>query len=192
MDTKRIMKKYSMALAAFLAICCSVTAQQLPVALNATLQTDSSKKSVKSREAVRWGKDSVVISYHSPAVRNRTIWGGVVPFDEVWVSGAHMATNIELPFAVTIGGTRVPKGKYALFTIPKKDQEWVFILNKNWEQHLADEYDAKEDVLRLGVPTTTLSNKVERLQWLFSPSGDKQATLWLVWENVALPVIVNK
>lgn len=169
-----------------------VHAQSFNGVLNTTLQADSSKKSVRCREAVRWGKDSVVVNYHSPAVRNRQVWGGLVPYNDVWVSGAHMATNIELPFAVRIGGTRVPKGKYALFTIPQPDNTWTFILNKNWEQHLADEYDAKDDLLRIASTAVTLAEKAERLQWLFVPVDDKKATLWLVWEKVALPVEITK
>lgn len=158
--------------------------------LNSSLQADTSKKSVKTRFAVPWFQDSIIIDHYSPAVRNRTIWGGLVPFDEVWASGAHMATSIQFPFDVIIGGKSVPKGKYAMFTIPAKDQDWTFILNSRWEQHLADEYQKSEDVVRVSVKPQELPSPVERLQWLIPPFKGAPQFIWLIWENkgIAIPV----
>jgi hypothetical protein len=181
------MKKNLLVCCGLILLSVAAVAQEFSATLlNSTLQQDTAKKSVKMRQAYAWGKDSIILSYHSPAVRGRTIWGGVVPFDEVWVSGAHMATSIEFPFAVTLQGKKVGKGKYALFTIPRKEGNWILILNKNWEQHLADEYDSKEDVIRLEISPQQLPKKVERLQWLVQTTDKNNAFAWLIWENKAV------
>lgn len=185
-------RTHSLLFLLMMAIAAVSYAQQTPFALHASLQADSNKKSVKCREAVRWNKDSVVINYHSPAVRNRTIWGGLVPLGEVWVSGAHMATNIELPHAISIGNQKIPRGKYAMFTIPQTNNEWMLILNKNWEQHLTDEYDAKDDVLRIPVSAKTDCPHAERLQWGFVPTDAKNAWLYMRWDNMQIAVPVTK
>lgn len=183
------MKKISIIAGLMLCGAVGIYAQEFNYALlNATLQADSSKKSVKTRSAIRWMSDSLIITHHSPAVKGRTIWGGLVPYDEVWVSGAHMATSIELPDDIILNGNKVPRGKYALFTIPQKDQDWTFIINKNWNQHLADEYDPKDDVLRLQVKPITLSQPVERLQWIFDRGPICQHVLWLVWADKAIAI----
>jgi predicted Rdx family selenoprotein len=179
-------------IAMFMGIAFLADAQTAPCfPLDAALQADSSKKSVKWRAAAAWGKDSVAITWHAPAVRGRTIWGGLVPYGEVWVTGAHMATNMELPFAVTVGDVKLKKGKYALFTIPGKEQ-WTLVINRNWEQHLTDEYDAKDDVVRIRVTPQTSCGHAERLQWGFAPAGDKEAQLYVRWEQVQVSVPVQR
>lgn len=112
-------------------------------------QPDSLKGSLKAKAMGSIGGAGITINYYSPAVRGRIIWGGLVPFDNVWVTGAHSATTIEFDQEVEIGGAVVAPGKYALFTIPGNEQ-WTLIINKNWDQHLADNYDQKEDVVRVG------------------------------------------
>ena len=111
---------------------------------------------------------------------------------QVWVTGAHSATSLEIDKDITINGTKVPSGKYALFTIPGKEQ-WTIIINKNWDQHLADEYDTKEDVTRLQVKPQTLSNVQERLKYTIEQNDDSKATIDISWEKVkvTLPVDVN-
>ena len=108
-----------------------------------TVAKDSSKKSIPS-EVKKWvGNTDIRINYHAPAVRGRVIWGGLVPYDQVWVTGAHSATTLEVGKPFHIGDKILPAGKYALFTIPGKDQ-WTVIINKNWNQHLADDYSEKK------------------------------------------------
>jgi hypothetical protein len=93
------------------------------------------------------GSVHVHIDYSSPSVRGREIFGGLVAFDEVWVTGAHSATNISFDKDLMIEGKEVKSGKYALFTIPGKES-WTVILNSNYDQHLADDYTEEEDVAR--------------------------------------------
>lgn len=98
---------------------------------------------------------SIKINYHSPKVKGRIIWGGLEPYDKVWRTGANNATTIEVSDNVKIGKNKLPKGKYALFTIPKKGDTWTVIINKEAEQWGAYNYKESEDVFRFDV-------KVER------------------------------
>ena len=92
----------------------------------------------------------LTINYHSPAVRGRIIWGGLVASNQVWVTGAHSATSLTTDKDITIGEEQLPAGKYALFTIPG-EKEWVIIFNKNPKQWGAYSYKATEDALRVTV-----------------------------------------
>jgi hypothetical protein len=96
------------------------------------------------------GGTTVHIEYSSPGVKERIVWGGLVAYDKVWVTGAHKATSVHFSKGVEINGRKIPAGKYAFFTIPGKEK-WIVILNTRFDQHLADEYNEKEDVLRLEV-----------------------------------------
>lgn len=125
---------------------------------------DTIKGSIKAEAKGRLEQANVVVRYHSPAVRGRQIWGGLVTMDQVWVAGAHMATSIEFNVPLTFGGTKVPAGKYALFLIPST-QSWTIILNRNWQQHLTDEYDVKDDIVRYIVQPQITPVSQERLMY---------------------------
>jgi hypothetical protein len=144
---------------------------------------DSSKKSIKAAVVGKIGKANIIINYHSPAVRKRIIWGGLVPYDDVWVTGAHNATNIVIDKAFMIGGKKIAAGKYALFTIPGED-EWTVIINKNWEQHLAFDYSQSDDLARIKVKPIKKHNSLERLQYYITDLGNNKATIAMEWEKV--------
>lgn len=154
------------------------------VCYNPNLVKDTSKKSIKSMAVGLIGKDSIKISYHSPGVRKRIIWGGLVPFDDVWVTGAHDATNIVFDKPFIIGGKEIPAGKYALFTIPGKNT-WTVIINKDWEQHLATEYDQKEDIVRVKVKPKKIPH-TERLQYFVEAGKAKDGKIAMAWEKVRI------
>ena len=150
---------------------------------------DTVKKSVPKEAHAQIGGTHFTIKYHAPAVRGRTIWGGLVPYGDVWVTGAHSATSLEIDKEVTINGTSIPAGKYAFFTIPGKGK-WTIIINKNWDQHLADDYDAKKDVVRVEVVPETLSSVQERLKYSIIDKSNSEASIDVAWEKVkvSLPV----
>lgn len=129
------------------------------------------------------GNTHVHIEYGSPGVRGRVIWGGLVAYNQVWVAGAHNATSIDFSTDVKINGQVIPKGKYAFFTIPG-EQEWTLILNKNYEQHLADEYNEKEDILRLKVKPEILPEVQESLTYTVEPINDNKGKISMIWEKV--------
>jgi hypothetical protein len=152
-------------------------------------ERDTLKGSLKALATSKIGNTVVTVNYYSPAVRGRVIWGGLVPVDQVWVTGAHKATSIEFEGAVKIGGVEIPSGKYALFTIPSKT-EWTIIINKNWDQHLADNYDGKEDVVRIKVKPETEKTHQERLRYVIEKEGENKGEVVIYWEKleVSLPI----
>ena len=88
------------------------------------------------------------IVYSSPSVRKRKIWGNLVPYGEVWGTGANEATYLETSSDLEINNFIIPKGSYAIFTIPT-DTIWTIIFNKEWNQWGAYNYDSNMDELRL-------------------------------------------
>lgn len=168
------------------------SAQTDEVCPNPNLIKDTTKKSIKSIAEGKIGAAQFAINYHSPGVRKRIIWGGLVPYGEVWVTGAHDATTITFNKNVVIKGVTIPAGKYALFTIPGKN-EWIVIINKHWKQHLASEYDAKDDVVRVKVKPAAHKH-LERLQYFIEPVNNNSGNIAVAWEKVkvSVPVTVAK
>ncbi|MCU0351448.1 MAG: DUF2911 domain-containing protein [Flavobacterium sp.] len=150
---------------------------------NNQVVSDTAKGSPKRMAMANIGKIHVHIEYNSPAVRKRIIWGGLVAFDQVWVTGAHNATSISFSDNAKIDGKTIPKGKYGFFTIPNKD-EWTLILNKNWEQHLTDEYSDKDDILRWKVKPDSTEH-IERLTYEVIAEGEK-GSVEMRWEKVKM------
>jgi hypothetical protein len=148
-------------------------------------QPDTIKKSIPKEEHAKIGDTHLMIKYHAPAVRGRTIWGGLVPYGDVWVTGAHSATTLEVDKDFSTGGQNIPAGKYALFTIPGKEK-WTVIINRNWEQHLADEYDSKDDVVRVELVPEILGSIQERLKYKIVANGNDNGVLTISWEKIKL------
>lgn len=148
-----------------------------------TAPADSAKKSIPKEVHLQLGAAHHAISYYSPAVRGRSIWGGLVPYDEVWVTGAHRATSWEFDKSITIDGITVPAGKYAIFTIPGK-KKWTVIINKKWDQHLADDYSVGDDVLRIEVTPKKMKNSQERLAYYIQEQKESKASVIIRWEKV--------
>lgn len=155
-----------------------------------TTQKANSKKSIPMEAHGELAHVHVSIAYHSPGVRGRIIYGGLVPFGEVWVTGAHNATSITFSKDVQIADKIVPAGKYAFFTIPG-EVTWTLILNKNWDQHLADDYDPQEDVLRLEVTPETDLPLAERLIYSIEKKDDNQGTIRVQWEKRAVSLLIQ-
>jgi hypothetical protein len=138
------------------------------------------------------GRSHIHIEYGSPGVKGRVIWGGLVSYGTVWVTGAHEATSIDFSKDVLIAGKPVKAGMYALFTIPGKDK-WVVILNTNFSQHLADEYNQQEDVARFDIVPLVTGKTIQRLTYTVERQSDTSGTINMEWENIkiTLPVIGN-
>jgi hypothetical protein len=148
------------------------------------------KKSIAMEEHAQVGDTHITILYTAPGVRGRVIWGGLVPYNEVWVTGAHRATSFEIDRDFIVGNTKIAAGKYAIFTIPGKDK-WIFILNKQWDQHLADEYDSKDDVLRIEITPVKLSVIQERLNYSIAELSEKEAILSVSWETLKIGLVLK-
>lgn len=152
-------------------------------------QPDTIKKSIRALAQGTIGKTNISITYHSPAVRGRIIWGGLVPYDQVWVTGAHMATTIRFDAELELMGKPVPAGQYALFTIPGKDT-WTVIVNQNWQQHLTDEYDAALDVIRFEVKPIQETEPQERLRYAIIET-EAGGVITMQWEKLKIEIPVS-
>jgi hypothetical protein len=147
-------------------------------------QLDLPRPSPKATVTQTAGLTDVTILYCRPSVRGRAIWGGLVPYDQVWRTGANEATTITFADDVTIEGTKLPAGTYGLFTIPGKD-EWTVIFNKGAKQWGAYEYKQADDVLRIKVkPQATEFH--ELLTFAFPVVTTESATVAIVWEKLAV------
>ncbi|EIM76294.1 hypothetical protein A3SI_10799 [Nitritalea halalkaliphila LW7] len=140
----------------------------------------SNAKSPRTAAMANIGKNHVHIDYSAPSVRGREIYGGLVAWDEVWVTGAHTATSISFDVPVSIEGKKIPAGKYALFTIPGQSG-WTVILNSNYEQHLADEYDESEDIARFTLDNEMPENSVEQLRFEVVSLSDTKGEIRFAW-----------
>jgi len=150
------------------------------------IKEDLRKASTPRVTTLSAGKTQLTLNYYSPGVRGRVIWGGLVPFDQVWVTGAHSANKFEIGSDIKINGQVIKAGIYGLFTIPGKEK-WTFILNTNHEQHLSDDYDAKDDVFRLDIkPIQT--EMTQRLTFELKETSKKEGALIFKWENLSFSV----
>lgn len=151
----------------------------------------STSKSPATEAMTNIGGTHVHIAYHAPSTRGRQIFGGLVAYDEVWVTGAHSATAIEFYGDVELNGNKVAKGKYALFTIPG-ESEWTIIINENYEQHLADDYDQDLDIVRLKASPEKLSEVQEQLLYEVKSTGDKKGVISISWADVKVSFNVKE
>lgn len=153
-------------------------------------EPDTLKGSTQARAKGEIGQAHLTINYYSPAVRGRIIWGGLVPFGKVWSTGAHMATNITTDQSLIVEGVILDAGTYALFTIPGKD-EWTVIINRNWEQHLTDEYDAKDDVVRVKVKSVIKETNQERLRYSVTAVSESEGKIVIAWKKLEIPLAIK-
>jgi hypothetical protein len=137
------------------------------------------------------GLTKFTVAYSSPGVKGRQIWGELVPYDELWRTGANAATTFEASRDFTFGGTRVPAGTYALYSIPGKTS-WTVILNKNPNASGTRGYDEKNDVARV-TATPAQSPARERMTFLFANTTDDATRLDLEWDTlrVSVPIAVD-
>jgi len=164
------------------------TAEGTPMPLQ-TQALEFPQASPKALVRDRFGLTTVEIEYARPGVKGRKIFGGLVPFGEVWRTGANSATKISFDTDVTFGDAKVAAGSYALFTIPG-EREWTVILNRATEQWGSYAYDESQDVARVTARPVTLAEPVESLTLGLAELRDSSAQLTIAWErtHVAVPL----
>ena len=138
------------------------------------------------------GLSTIEIEYCRPGIKGRKIFGGLVPYDQVWRTGANSATKITFSAETGFGNEVVPAGSYALFTIPG-EKEWTVILNEVVGQWGAYSYDEKNDAVRIQVKPVTLAEPVETFTIAVTDLRDDSAQLALSWEKtrVSIPIKTN-
>ena len=139
------------------------------------------KAKASPRESVTGKINTATISidYGSPSVKDRKIWGALVPFNKIWRAGANEATTFETDKDLFVEGKKLPAGKYSLFIIPN-EKKCVVIFNKKAKQWGAYNYDKDLDQLRVEVSPKTETETTEKL--LFLVRENRVALLWDNWE----------
>ena len=161
--------------------------------LSSAIWAQGNKSNRPSPPATATGKvngATITISYSSPAVKGRQIWGSLVPYDKVWRAGANEATIFEADKNIIVEGKPLKAGKYSLYAIPG-EKEWTIIFNSQtgqWGIKMdgATTEDPAKDVLRVKVKPQKTKTMQERLTYRVDKNG-----FALVWENVEVPVMVK-
>jgi hypothetical protein len=158
------------------------------LALATTTHAEDKRASPHATATGSLAGKKISVSYGRPYVKGRAIFGGLVPWGEVWRTGADEATTFTTEADVVIGGLKVPKGEYSLFTIPTEKQ-WTLVLNKTAKQWGAFKYDAAQDLGRVPMTVASLPKPVEQFTIELVPAG-KQLTLKLAWDKTTASVAI--
>ncbi|MEO8429297.1 MAG: DUF2911 domain-containing protein [Verrucomicrobiota bacterium] len=137
----------------------------------------------------RVGLTDVEIVYSRPSLRGRKVFGAMIPYGEVWRTGANAATRVTFSTDVKLQGTSLSAGAYELFTIPGRD-EWTIIVQKLPEKASwgAYAYKKENDTARMTAKPVATPNPIESFGIGISDLRDTSATLYLVWENTRVPL----
>ena len=161
-----------------IALATIVFAQQKPLSPpgDATLKFDDGK--------------TVTIQYSRPSMRGRKIFGGLVPYDEIWRTGANAATRLKTDVDLFIDGEAVPKGEYTLYTQPGMSS-WKLIINKQTGQW-GTEYSQGQDLERVNMKVTPRPSGLELFTISFDKTSGGSGTLKLEWENTVASVEIKE
>lgn len=176
-------------------IACSMGVASLVFAQDYSVPAASPRQKIEQQFSI----SKITVDYGRPGIKGREIFGKLVPYNEVWRTGANSSTKITFGQEVSFGGKTVPAGTYALFMIPQEKQ-WKLILNKDSQQWGAFGYNEKLNVTELDVPVQQLSQPMEWFTIELNPTKDDQLDMTIEWEKskvvvpikVARPEITNK
>jgi len=138
----------------------------------------------------RVGLTDFEISYSRPGVKGRRVFGGLLPYGEVWRTGANASTKISFNTPVKLNGNDVAAGTYALYSIPG-ESEWTIVLSKKTNLFGAFGYDPKDDLLRFKTSPVTIDEHLETFTIDFTDVRDDSATMYLAWDQTLVPIKVE-
>jgi len=148
---------------------------------------DAKKPASPAMTATGKIKDAnITIAYSSPSVKERKVWGELVPYNKVWRAGANDATTFETSKDITVQGKKLPAGKYSFFLIPKESGTWTAVFNKEPKQWGAYKYEESKDALRVDVRTKPLSATQETLMYKVGSNG-----FTMDWDKISVPVEIK-
>lgn len=137
------------------------------------------------------GFTDMSISYHRPAAKGRVIWGKLVPYNQMWRSGANEITSISFEHEVQIEGETLPAGTYGLHILPKENEAWEVAFSSNSTDWGSYNYRQEEDVLRVSVSPTTGNPYQEWLGYSFNNLSKDGADIQLHWGELVLSMKVS-
>jgi len=145
------------------------------------------------------GMTNLSIKYSSPGVKGRTIFGDLVPYNELWRAGANSPTIIEFSTDVKIEEKIIRAGDYAIAITPRKSGKWTIDLNKEGKYPFAYRKDGKIDMdaynadlaHSFDIEVVTWDNSIERLTYFIDANDNKVANVNMLWDNVIISFQVN-
>jgi tetratricopeptide (TPR) repeat protein len=152
---------------------------------NVTLPMTSQKAKIMQRV----GLTDITIVYHSPQVKEREIWGKLIPYDKVWRAGANENTTIKFSHDVMVEGQKIAKGIYGLHVVPGKES-WEIVFSKNYTSWGSYFYNKEEDALRVKVKPVAAPHR-EWLAFDFTEREAKSVTASLHWEKLRVPFKIS-
>jgi Protein of unknown function (DUF2911) len=157
----------------------------------ASAQDKSSRPSppAKAEYKLPDGK-TVIVDYSSPRAKGRKIFGGLVPYGQVWRAGANEATTLVTTSDITVGGKAVPAGKYTLFAIPGEDK-WTLVISKKTGEWGTAYPGAENDLARVDMKVSKTSAPVENFTIALDPAGNG-CVLKMEWETTQASVDIKK
>ncbi len=152
------------------------------------------RKSPAAEVSATIGYTEISVDYSAPAVRERAIWGGLVPYNELWRAGANEATTVCFSTEANVAEQEIAAGCYALFLLPREKEEWTLVLNRDTSLRGTSGYDESLDALRAPVAAKfARTANQERLQYEIVSQNIESGYLLLSWERLRLyvPIRVN-
>jgi hypothetical protein len=137
------------------------------------------------------GLTDITVNYHAPSVRGRQVFGGLVPYGQLWRAGANEATLISFQDELFLNNERVPAGTYSFFIFPLSDTLWNVVLNRDTTLWGLEGYNELDDVAYLEVKPTKTADFVETMQFSFSDINTNKAKLNLAWENTKISLHIE-
>lgn len=174
----------------FLAVA-AVLGLVLSAASPAQQQEDKSKRPSPpgTAEVTLKGK-KITIDYSRPSARGRKVVGNLIPYGQVWRTGANEATTLKTEVALNIGGVKVPAGTYTLYTLASEAAPWKLIINKQTGQW-GTEYHQDQDLARVDLQKSQTKQPVEQFTISFDKKSEDTAMLVMEWENASVSVPVK-
>ena len=174
------MKKFFLLLAIAGSVCLTSSAQSIKT------PSPSTPQYVKQD----FGLSNIELSYSRPGVKGRKIFGDLVPYGKVWRTGANGATTITFGDAVTIGGTKIPAGKYGLLSIPDAGS-WTIIITRQLDVTQPAVYKMDQDIARIKVDARELPFSVETFTIIFANVNSGSCDMQMLWDNIMVTVPIT-
>lgn len=155
-----------------------------------TAQVNMPSPSTTQTVKQEFGMGSIELIYSRPNIKNRIVFGDLVPYGKLWRTGANGATRLTFTTPVEIGGKKIDTGSYALYTIPAEDN-WEIILNKGINNGGTTGYKESEDVVRFTVSSVKATTKTETFTMQFANIKPESCDLQLVWEKKSVSISIT-
>jgi Protein of unknown function (DUF2911) len=165
--------------------------QDKPASAAPSAQDKAARPSPPAKASCSLGDGATTtVDYSSPRAKGRKIFGGLVPYGEVWRLGANEATTLVTTSEVTVGGTKVPAGSYTLFAVPNADN-WKLVISKKTGEWGTKYAGPDSDLARVDMKTSTLPSPMENFTITFDKTGSG-CTLRVEWEKTRASVDITK